>query len=253
MANRLKNLENRTVLERTWQIFGLSLLTFFILLGSVSCQKAEDIGEEEGLSVKEGIIEFEGTIKIAYGKYAYTPEASGFDIVIRGDISGGIEELVGKEVKGTGEFLPEMPALLVANTIDVKGASGDYQNVFTRTEDVVIEDYLSLSARDDVFPSLENLAYNKNESWEGKEKAKVFGKLERSEDKASIVVLDEKGEQIGSIIVDSINDIAEYYMLKLTHFDKFWFYLDVKETVDWSTRRRTRELFHADIIFAGLY
>lgn len=253
MANCLKNLENRTVLERTWQIFGMSLLAFLILLGTISCQKAEEIGEEEGRAVKEGILEFEGTVKVAHGKYAYIPEASGFDIVIQGDISGGIEALVGKEVKGAGEFLPEMPALLVANTIDVKGDSGDYQNVFTRTEDAVVEDYLSLNARDDMFSSLENLAYNKNEGWEGKEKAKVYGKLERSEDKASIVVFNEKGAEVGSIIVDSISDIAEYYMLKLTYFDKFWFYLDIKETVDWRTRRRTRELFHADIIFAGLY
>ncbi|MFC2163380.1 hypothetical protein ACFLT2_00110 [Acidobacteriota bacterium] len=253
MSNRLKNLENRTVLEKTWQIFGLSLLTFFILLGSVSCQKAEEAGEEEGLSLKEGALEFEGTIKVAHGKYAYIPEASGFDIIIQGDISGGIEELVGKEVKGEGEFSPEMPALLVANNIEVKGAGGDYQNVFTRVGDVVIEDYLSLSARDEVFPTLDKLAYNKNDDWEGKEKAKVFGKLERGEDKVIIVVFDEKGKQTGSIVVDSIDEIAEYYMLKLTYFDKFWFYLDVKETVDWRTRRRTRELFHADIIFAGLY
>jgi hypothetical protein len=253
MANRLKNLENRTVLEKTWQILGLSLLAFTVLLGSVSCQKAEEAGDEEGLALKEGILEFEGTIKVALGKYAYIPEASGFDIIIQGDISGGIEELVGKEVKGEGEFSPEMPALLVANTIDVKDAGGDYQNVFTRTEDVASDEYLSMRARDKMFPALEKLAYNKNEDWEGNEKAKVFGKLERSEDKASIQLLDEKGKLIGSVLVDSVGEIAEYYMLKLTYFDKFWFYLDVKETVDWRTRRRTRELFHADIIFAGLY
>lgn len=253
MAIRLKSFKNNAVLDKTWKILGLSLLTVFIVLGSLSCQKAEEAGEEEGLSVEEGIIEFEGTIKVAHGKYIYIPEARGFDIIVEGNISGGIEDLVGKEVKGQGEFSPEKPALLIANTIDVKDAGGSFQNVFTRTEDIVFEDYLSMSTRDEMFPALENLAYNKNDSWEGKEKAKVFGKLESSEDKASITIVDARGNRIGSVVVDSVDEFAEYYMQKLTHFEKFWFYLNVKETVDWRTRRRTRELFHADVIFAGLY
>jgi len=253
MVNRLKNSENRSVLEKTWQILGVSLLTFCVLLGSISCQKAEEAGEEEELSVKEGILEFEGTIKVAHSIYVYIPEASGFDIIVQGNISGGIEDLIGKEVRGEGEFVPDKPALLAANTIDVKDAGGGYQNVFTRTEEIVFADYMSLKARDDMFPSLDKLAYDKNEGWEGNERAKVFGKLERSEDKVSIVIFDEKGKQVGSVVVDSIDDFAEYYMQKLTHFDKFWFYLNVNETVDWRTRRRTRELFHADVLFAGLY
>jgi hypothetical protein len=253
MAICLKSFKNSIILDKTWKIFGLSLLIFFVLLGSVSCQKAEEGAEEEGLSGEEGIIEFEGTIKVAHGKFVYIPEARGFDIIVQGNISGGIEDLVGKEVKGQGEFSADKPALLIANSIDVKDAGGSFQNVFTRTEDVVFDDYLSMTARDEVFPALENLAYNKNDDWEGKEKAKVFGKLESSEDKASITIVDEKGNRIGSVVVDSVDEFAEYYMLKLTHFEKFWFYLNVKETVDWRTRRRTRELFHADVLFAGLY
>lgn len=253
MAKRIKGLKDSTVLDKIWQILGLSLLTFFVLLGSFSCQKAEEAGEEEGLSIEEGIIEFEGTIKVARGKFVYIPEASGFDIIVQGNISGGIEDLVGKEVRGEGEFSPDKPSLLMANTIDIKDAGGEYQNVFTRTADIVFEDYLSMQVRDEMYPALENLAYNKNDAWEGKEKAKVFGNLESSEDKTSITIVDEKGNRIGSIIVDSVDEYAEFYMLKLTHFEKFWFYLDVKETVEWRTRRRTRELFHADVLFAGLY
>jgi len=253
MAKYQKIFANRTVLSKIWPILGLSLLSFFMLLGSISCHKAEEAGEEEGMSAQEGIIQFEGTVKIAYAKFVYIPEARGFDIIVEGNISGGIEELVGKEVKGEGEFAPDKPSLLVANSIDVKDATGAYQNVFTRTEEVIFEDYLSMLARDELFPALENLAYNKNEGWEGKEKAKIFGKLERGEDKTTLVIQNDKGSQVGTVIVDDIHDFAEYYMKKLTLFDKFWFYLDLKETVDWRTRRRTRELFHADILFAGLY
>jgi hypothetical protein len=253
MAIRLKRFNQSTVVDKTWKILGLSLLTFFILLGSVSCQKGEEVVEDESLTAEEGIIHFEGTIKVAHGKYVYIPEARGFDILVEGDVSGGIEGLVGQEVKGEGEFSPEKPALLIANTIDVKDSSGSYQNVFTRSADVVFEDWMNMAARDEMFPILENLAYNKNDAWEGKERAKIFGKLESGEDKSTITVVDAKGNRIGSIIVDSVNEFAEYYMLKLSLFEKFWFYLDVKETVDWRTRRRTRELFHADVLFAGLY
>ncbi|MBU1338330.1 MAG: hypothetical protein KKD56_04595 [Acidobacteria bacterium] len=50
-----------------------------------------------------------------------------------------------------------------------------------------------------------------------------------------------------------MTDFADYYIKKLRLFNEFWCYLNVKETVDWGTRRRTRELFHADLLFAGLF
>ena len=60
----------------------------------------------------------------------------------------------------------------------------------------------------------------------------------------------KRSAQFWSIVTQTF---AGSTLEKLGHFDKFWFYLDVKETVDWSQRRRTREMFHADVIFAGLF
>jgi hypothetical protein len=77
----------------------------------------------------------------------------------------------------------------------------------------------------------------------------VHGKLVGS----TIIVTDEKGKEVGKILVDSTTEFANYYIQKLKLFDKFWFYIDIKETVDAKVRRKTRELFHADVIFAGLY
>jgi hypothetical protein len=54
-------------------------------------------------------------------------------------------------------------------------------------------------------------------------------------------------------LVDNFTDFGNYYLKKLRLFDKFWFYMNVKETIDWSERRRTREMFHADVVFAGLF
>jgi len=67
-------------------------------------------------------------------------------------------------------------------------------------------------------------------------------------------VSDDKGKEIGKILVDSTTDFAKYYIQKLKLFNnRLYFYLNIKDTVDVKVRRRTRELFHADIIFAGLY
>ena len=100
--------------------------------------------------------------------------------------------------------------------------------------------------------------YNKNKLWEGKETVKVYGQLEEitkegQEPVYKIIVLDEKGKQIGRILIDNMTDFARYYLKKLHLYNKFWFYLKVKETVPWRVRRRTRELFHADLVFAGLF
>ncbi|MEW5902504.1 MAG: hypothetical protein AB1715_13645, partial [Acidobacteriota bacterium] len=59
--------------------------------------------------------------------------------------------------------------------------------------------------------------------------------------------------EIGKVLVDGVSDFANYYIKKLRLFDRFWFYLNIKESVDVKVRRRTRELFHADVVFAGLY
>jgi hypothetical protein len=209
--------------------------------------------EEESMDVKEGVVQFEGTVKVAVGRYVFIPEARGFDIIVQGDFEGGTEGLVGKEVRGEGEYSPDKPSILIANSVEVKDASGGWTAVFTRSEDVMTAEWMTQQGRDEVFPALENLAYNKNEGWEGKEKAKVFGQLEQDEDAVKIVVQDDKGQEVGRIIVDNVDDLANFYIKKLHLFDKFWFYLDVKETVEWRTRRRSRELFHADVLFAGLY
>lgn len=234
---------------------GMILLVFILVaFGSVACEKAEE-GEtgEEAVGIQEGIMPFEGTVKAVVGKYVFLPEASGFDIVIQGNLeSGTLESLIDKEVRGEGEISPDTPSILVANTIEVIGDSGDWTNIFTRTEEPVLEDFLGLSAREE-FVVLADLSYDKKDVWEQNKKAKVYGNLEKNDTGNKIVVFDDEGKEIGKILVDSYTDFCQYYLGKLGHFDKFWFYLNVKETVDWSQRRRTREMFHADVVFAGLF
>jgi hypothetical protein len=245
--------KKRIILDRVSVFFGITFLAFLLVLSTVSCGTAEESAEEESLSVKEGVIEFEGTVKVAVGRYVFIPEASGFDIILQGDFEGGTEGLVGKEVKGEGEYSPERPSILITNILDVKDASGEWMNIFTKSGEVMVPEWMTQQGRDEVFPALVGLEYNKNEGWEGKEKAKIYGQLEQTEDVANIIVLDDKDREVGRIIVDSMDDLADFYIRKLNLFDKFWFYMDVKETVEWRTRRRSRELFHADVLFAGLY
>jgi len=254
MAIRLLNPTNgRSILDWAPGFLAITFLAIFFVMGTVSCGTAEEGVDEETMAVKEGVIEFEGTVKVAVGRYVFIPEARGFDIILQGDIEGGIEGLVGKEVKGEGEYTPDRPSILIANTLDVKDTSGEYMNVFTKSGDVMLEEWMTQQGRDEVFTALVDLEYNKNEGWEGNEKAKVYGQLEQGEDAVNIVVMDDKDREAGRIIVDNMDDVADFYMKKLNLFDKFWFYIDVKETVEWRTRRRNRELFHADVLFAGLY
>ncbi len=240
-------------------ILGLSMLAFLLVsAGSIAC-KQEAVTEEEGTKIKEeGIIEFEGTVKVAVGKYVFIPEAQGFDIVIQGEADSSA--WVDKEVKGEGEFSPERPSVLVANNIDVKDEGGSWMNVFTRTEEVVLDDYLDLKAREE-FQVLKDLAYDKNQGWAEVERAKVYGKLEmqavteggEQKDVYKVSVLSADGKVLGKILIDNFSDFSQYYIKKLRLFDEFWFYINIKDTVEWNVRRRTRDLFHADVLYAGLF
>jgi hypothetical protein len=243
-----------TKLIKISRVLGLLLLVCLLVAGPVACKKAEEGTEEEGLAVKEGVIEFEGEVKVTEGKYIYLPKVRGFDLVVQGDLtSGALTDLVGKVIKGHGSFLPETPSVLVVDEIQLKNEAGEFDVVFTRVEDPVLDDYLDMTARDG-FETLKDMAYNKAEGWEGKEKAKVYGQLQTEEDGADkILITDDRGREVGAILVDNMSDFARYYIKKLSLFNQFWFYMNVGETVDWSSRRRSRELFHADVLFAGLY
>jgi hypothetical protein len=241
--------------DRIFRFIGLTFLAFLLVASApVACQRGEEAetGGEQAVE-QDGITAFEGTVKVVVGKYVFVPEARGFDIVIQGNLeSGGIDTLVDKQVKGEGEISPERPSILIADTLEIMEEGGNWKNVFTRTEEVVLEDLLDLSARGE-FEVLEGLSYDKKDAWEGKEQVKVYGRLQKTNGGDAIAVLDEEGVEMGKVLVDSFTDFGNYYLQKLRLFDKFWFYMNVKETVDWSERRRTREMFHADVVFAGLF
>jgi hypothetical protein len=235
-------------------ILGVILLGFMLIAGgTISCKQGEEVTTEEGLTQEEGKIAFEGTVKIVIGKYIFIPEVRGFDLVIQGNLE--IEDssaLVDKVVKGDGHFVPERPSVLMVDTLEMMDEGGGYRNIFTRTEEVTLDDYMDLNVRDQ-FEVLEKLSYDKKDGWEGKEQVKIYGKLEQEEGTYKIVVSDDKGVQVGKIVVDNVTEFARFYLEKLNLFDNFWFYLTVKDTIEWRARRRTREMFRADILFAGLF
>ncbi len=263
---RFVSSNEKSKLGMTLRVLGLSLFAImFITAGSTACKKKtgpqEPVQTERVAGVKEGLNDFAGVVKVGFKKYVYIPAFQGFDIVAQGQVdSGDASTLVGKEVRGKGQFSPLRPSLLIANSIDVKEPESGWRNVFTRSEEVVLDDYLDLKQREE-FQVMEGLAYDKKESWEGKEKGKVFGKLQKGivteegqqKEVYEIVVLDNKNNQVGVIVVDSFSDFARYYLTKLGIFENFWFYITVKETVDWKTRQATDQLFHADVLYCGLF
>ncbi|MFO7865300.1 MAG: hypothetical protein R6V02_00615 [Candidatus Aminicenantes bacterium] len=248
--------DNRNKMLR---IISLSMLACFLVLASVACQQEED-PEIKAEPMEEGVVEFEGSVKVAVGQYIYIPEARGFDVVLKGDVQGGTEILLDQAVRGSGKVNPDIPSMLVADFIEVQ-QNGTWTNVYTRTdESMAVEDYVTLQEREQ-FQQLEDLSYDKKEVWEDKEKVKIYGALEQTEEPEEgedavqiITVLDpEDKQEIGKVLVDNMTDFAKFYIQKLSVFDEFWFYVNIKETVDWSVRSRSREMFHADVLFAGLF
>ena len=247
----------KKVPKKTTRFLGIIVLASLLsIMGSIACQKTEEgavPGEETSFAVEEGLIPFEGTIKVVQGKYLYIPEAQGFDIIVQGSLDqGDLSTLVDREVRGEGEFSPDRPSILEAASIELKDESGAWSPVYTKTEEAVLDDYFALQIRED-YQTLPELAYNNNESWEGKEAAKIYGTLEETDGAYKIVVYNDSDREIGKIIVDDITDFALYYVKKLGLFERFWFYVNVKDTVEWAVRRNSRDLFHADVLFAGLF
>jgi hypothetical protein len=228
-------------------LFGL--IIFALAITGVALSPESSAGQEQQPPAGAiAVQEFEGTVIIGLGKYFYLPAAKGFDVVVQGQIEGqDAGYLTGKEVRVRGTLLKDDPSVFIADSIELKEAAG-YRTIFTRTEEPKLDDHLGTLARAS-YPALTITRADKSEDWEGKTKGKIFGKLAGN----SILVADEKGKEIGKILVDRTSDFANYYIKKLRLFDKFWFYLNLKETVDAKVRRRTRELFHADVVFAGLY
>jgi hypothetical protein len=253
--------------EKAVRLLGLGLFLILLVAGGViSCKKkaAEPEAaalEKTGAIVKEGINSFEGVVKVAVGKYLYLPSVQGFDIIVQGKIeSGDISTLVDKEIRGKGIFTSAKPSILVADSIEVREADKTWKTVFTRTEEPVLDDYLDLQTRDG-FQALRDIAYDKSEDWEGKGKAKVFGKLVKptatesgqQKEVEKIIIYDKENKAVGYVIVDSMTDFAQYYLKKLRLFDDLWFYLNIKDTVEWKTRRLTDDLFHADVLYCGIF
>lgn len=251
--------------EKIAQILGLSIFAFLLVaVGNIACQKEaveELVQEEESAGVKVGLNQYQGTVKVGIGKYLFIPKVAGFDFIVQGQIeSGDLNTLVDKEVRGEGIFSVERPSVLVAQSIEVKESEGEWRTVFTKTEEFIFDDYLGQNEREE-FQILSDLSYDKKEGWEGKEKGKVFGRLEKEtvtegeeqKDIYRIIVLDKQGKDVGKIAVDTITDFAMYYKNKLRLFEDFWFYITVKDTIEWRIRRMTREMFQADVLFCGIY
>jgi len=233
----------------------LSLGLVFALAATTACQKKAD--EQAAGMAQKPANEFEGVAKTALGKFLYLDKAQGFDIVLEGFDAA---TLAGKTIRVKGELVPDKPSLFRADTVEVKDGAGAYRNVFTRTQDVVVGDFLDTGSREN-FPTLAVTSAIKPEEWEGKGKVKIFGKRQDTTVKEGgadkpityILLTDDKGKDVGKIIVDKASDYAKYYMKKLGLYDKFWFYIEVKESVDKKVRTKTKELFHADVQFAGLF
>jgi hypothetical protein len=224
----------------------LGLTVMVVLAGSVACQKKAAEGHKA--ETLKSVTEFDGIVLAALGRYMYLSTAQGFDIVLPGFDAA---TLMGKNIRVKGNLLVDHPSIFLADSVELMGASGAASSVYTRSQDFQAEDFIETKSRDTV-PVLAISGVNKPEEWEGKGLVKIYGQL-RTGDVNSIVLSDDKGRESAKIIIDSFTTFASYYLKKLRLFDKFWFYLNVKDTVERRVRTRTKEIFHADVVGVGLY
>jgi len=247
-------------------VVSVSVLAFLLIMaGGIACKKAGQTqtpaegaltaAAEEGTTLKAGLNDVSGTVKSALGKYFYISQHPGFDIVASGQVeTGDASVLLDKEVKAKVVFNPATPAVLIAQNIDLKEGESQYRSVFSSSDTSIPADYLDQKARGE-FAEIKITNINKSEDWEGKGKGKVFGKLVPGVggQGQAVSLMDDKGKEIAKVIIDNMTEYARYYIKKLRLFDSFWFYLNVKDSVDKKLRAKNKEIFHADVVFAGLY
>jgi len=242
-----------------------ALAIAFILTGNIACSKkagdgaaapvvkgeqAAPVSQEMG--IKEGVNDITGTVKSALGKYFYIVQMPGFDITLSGNFDAAM--LVGKDVKVKAEFHRDRPSLLVAQSIEAKEGTAPFAIVYTASETGYPQDFFDQKMRTE-FAELKITAITKAADWEGKGKVKIPGRFIPASEKqvAAIAILDDKDKETARVIVDNMTEYTNYYLKKLRLFDKFWFYLTIKESVPANQRAKAKEIFHADIVFAGLY
>jgi hypothetical protein len=220
------------------------VISFVLVLGLITLGSTVFAQQPQGQPTTK---DFEGTVKAALGKYLYLPETKGLDIIVAGNVEGGVESLVGKEVRVKTSVLPDKSNLLLAESMEIK-EGGAYRLIYTRSGEPDFSDYLDQHVRDE-YAALNITDLKKPEDWAGKTKIKVYGQLVDS----SIVITDKKGKEIAKIVVDKMTDYARFYMKKLRLFDKFWFYVNVKEQMDKKTMAKTKEIMKGDVVFCGLF
>jgi hypothetical protein len=248
-------------------LVGLSILALLVISSGVACGKKAGApgslaveGEaapapvtDAGLSIVVGLNTVDGAVKNALGNYFFMPEFPGFDIVVTGAIEGGdATALVGKPVRVKGIFNKDLPNLLVAQSIEIKESELQYRSVYTSTDAAAPQDFFNQKTRAE-YTDLNLTKIDKSEDWEGK--GKVHGTLipGAAGKNALISVLGLDGKEVGKVIVDSETSYATYYSQKLRLFEKSWFYLTIKDSVDKKLRPKNKEMFHADVVYVGLY
>jgi len=250
-------------------LIGLSVLSLLVISSGTACApKAGTPGapaaeaaagaeqpQDVGIHIKIGENEVSGTVKNALGNYFFMADLPGFDIAVTGPVSGGdATSLIGKLVRIKGVFNKDLPNLLVAQSIEIKESELQYTNVYTSADASAPADFFNQTTRSE-YPALALTRIDKSEDWEGKGKGKVHGKLvPGAEGKTPLIsVLGADDKEIGKIVVDSQSSYANYYIQKIRLFEKTWFYLNIKESVARNLRARNKEMFHADIVYVGLY
>ena len=185
--------------------------------------------------------EYQGRVDIATTNY-FSLDTNNLEYVIN---DYNAEKLKDKGlIRVIGNPAPENKNLIIVDKIIEKGVKTPlYKRLLPADySDTILSDALDYS-------KLTNIQYNKKAYWEQERfnKARITGRINLAE-KYIEVMEDER--IVGKVLVDSLTDYTEFRIKELGQDQEYTFYILRGETVDWKVRKKTKELFHADIIYA---
>ncbi|MBN2051954.1 hypothetical protein JW756_00450 [Candidatus Woesearchaeota archaeon] len=182
-----------------------------------------------------------GTVDFATNKYFSMAED---------DLEYVISDYNAKELKGKGQIIvsgntaPGNPDLTLVEKITKPGDKKKTPALYTKVQ---APDYSDATVADKMgYTWLRNLKFSDKTGWEKQPEAvRVFGRINTAENYIEIL---EKNKPVGKVIVSGINEYASFQLQQFGEENTYMFYLKRGETVQWSERQKTKELFIARVL-----
>lgn len=196
-----------------------------------------------GISVVEKTPANQYTGKVRTASMNYF-EMNGVEYVLTDFDARKLESL--ESITVTANPAPGNPGLRVVEKIIRTGADKKENPIYQRIYSV---NYADSMLPDKIeYNRITRMRYDTKSDWEQPryDKARLIGRINLAE--KNIEVLDNE-KIIGKVLISDITDYAIFQLKKQGTQEPYMIYIKRRDTVDWKTRQKTKELFYADIVW----